>query len=363
MQPNPPPFDQLLRAILAELGDFEVIQRSLNSDCSDYQVALRDGRSLLIEMKAYKRITPASAESACLMLRRRSDESGVEPVLYAAVVSKRTAEIAKEHRVSWMDFVGNCRLVFPGHGIYVNQSGIRNIYGKTAAKNLNIFSSKSSRVVRVMLQEPARAWQLGELAKHPDVRVSPGLMSRIKKSMVDEGYAWMSSGHLRLKRPKVLLRDWVDDYRTTPHKQTAFYMRGDLEAIEKNVAAWFSDANIEHALSHFSAAWRLAPEVRYSVATFLVSAEAIRDDSLAQFREQCGARTVDSGANLMLQIPDDESHFNGRSADPIQMTSPLQTYLDLMAMQGRGEEAAQAVYDKFLEAAFSEATQAAENLA
>lgn len=358
-----PPFDQLLMEILSEFGDFEVAAHSRMDTCTDYHLGLPDGRSLQIEMKAYQRITPASAESACQMLRRRSDESGVEPVLYAAVVSKRTAEIAKEHRVSWMDFVGNCRLVFPGHGIYVNQSGIRNPFGKTAEKNLNIFSSKSSRVVRVMLQEPSRGWQLGELAKHPDVCVSPGLMSRIKKSMVDEGYAWMSNDHLRLKRPKDLLRDWGDYYRTTSPKQTTFYMRGDLEAIENNVAAWCSNANIEHALSHFSAAWRLAPEVRYSVATFLVSAEAIRDDSLLKFREQCGARTVDSGANLMLQIPDDESHFNGRSAAPILMTSPLQTYLDLMLVPGRGEEAAEAIYEKFFEESFNAAAHEAESLA
>ncbi len=45
-----------------------------------------------------------------------------------------------------------------------------------------VFSAKSSRVVRAMLQEPLREWQLNELAAHPCVRVSPGLMSRIKAS-------------------------------------------------------------------------------------------------------------------------------------------------------------------------------------
>jgi hypothetical protein len=272
-------------------------------------------------------------------------------------VSDRTAEIAKEHGVSWIDFAGNCHLILPSIGIYVHRSGIRNPFGKTMSSRLNVFSTKSSRAVRVMLQEPSRGWRLGELAEHSDVRISNGLMSRIKKSLLEDGYALMHEGELRLKSPEALLRDWVDHYRRDKPNIYSFYMRGDLQQVETQVASWCSESNIAHALSRFSAAWRLAPQVRYSVASFLVSAEAITETSLQRFRDQCGARQVDSGANLILQVPEDESHFVGRISEPLQIASPLQTYLDLMTMESRGEEAANSIYEKYLAEPFSQAAK------
>ncbi|QEG00161.1 hypothetical protein Mal15_42300 [Stieleria maiorica] len=359
MDSTPPPFEQTLAKTLADLGDFSLVPRADRG--YDYCLVAPDGSKTLIEVKAYKRVTPATAEAALRDLKRKCEVTGAEPVLYAAVISDRTAEIAVEQGVSWMDFAGNCRLVFPRQGIYVLRSGLRNPYGKTVSTNLNVFSPKSSRVVRVMLQDPIQGWQLNELAKHPDVRISPGLMSRIKKSLVADSYAVMHDGLLRLKHPEALLRDWVEHYRNVDQPRYAFYMRGELQDIENKVADWFTDCNVEHALSHLSAAWRLAPEVRYNVATFLVSNEAIRDDSLKKFREECGARRVESGANLMLQIPEDESHFSGRSSEPLQMTSPLQTFLDLMSMSGRGAEAAEPIFDKYLKQPMKAATEEARS--
>jgi len=359
----PPTFEQILSKLLSELGKFEVEFSDLKSDLGcDYRISDPSGKTFLLQVKTYQRLTPAVAEGAFPRMENHCDRVGAEPVLYASVVSDRTAEIAKAHGVSWIDFAGNCHLVFPEHGIYVHRSGIRNPFGKTMTSKLNVFSPKSSRVVRVMLQEPSRGWQLNELAKHHDVRISGGLMSRIKKSLVEDGYALMHEGHLHLKSPKALLRDWVDHYRTDKPNEFAFYMRGDEEQIENQVAAWCSESNLEYALSRFSAAWRLAPEVRYSVASFLVSAEAVRETSLQKFRDQCGARRVESGANLVLHLPEDDSHLSGFVAEPLSTTSPLQTYLDLMSMGGRGEEAADAVYQKFLHEPLSEATQVAGGL-
>lgn len=103
------------------------------------------------------------------------------------MVSDRTSKIATQHGVSWMDCVGNCRLVFLAYGIYVRRSNIENPFGDQLPRVLNVFSSNSIRVLRAMLQEPLRGWQLNELAAHLDVRVSSGLMSRIKRSLVESG--------------------------------------------------------------------------------------------------------------------------------------------------------------------------------
>ena len=358
MTPSPPQFDQLLALLMADLGAFQILMVADGRDAGgDFRVIGPGGIDFRLVVKEYKRITPATAESICMTLKRYGEATAMQPVLFASVVSERTADIATRHEVSWMDYAGNCRLVFPAYGIYVRRSGTENPFGKQLPKVLNIFSSKSCRAVRAMLQEPLRGWQLNELASHPEVRVSPGLMSRIKRSLVEGGYAVMQEGQLRLKRPDDLLEDWVNQYRTHRPREYSFYMRGELEQVEQQVANWCSKTTSQFALSRFSAAWRLAPEVRYHVASFMVPAIAILAEPIMDLVNNYGARKVDSGANLILQISDDESYFSNRLGETLQTTSPLQTYLDLKVMNGRGEEAAMAIYDKYFQQQFMGATE------
>ncbi len=355
-----PNFERLFAPLLGELGLFQVSKTTGGTDhTSDFRVIAPDSSEFRLQVKGYKRITPSTAESACLALKRSGEENGHEPVLFAAVVSDRTAEIALKYGVSWMDYAGNCRLVFPSQRIYIRRSGIENPFGKQLPKLLNVFSSKSSRVVRAMLHEPLHAWQLKELAKHPDVQISPGLMSRIKRTLMDEGYAVMDEGKLRLTRPDDLLDDWVQHYRNHKPLEQNFYMRGDLEQVEQTVANWSSKTNTLCALSRYSAAWQLAPDVRYNVASFMVSKDASLDESITELTRNYGARPVETGSNLVLQICDDESYLSHRLGNSLQTTSALQTYLDVRAMNGRGEEAAMAIYEKFLKQPFKEATERA----
>ncbi|MDP1561178.1 MAG: type IV toxin-antitoxin system AbiEi family antitoxin [Pirellulaceae bacterium] len=358
MTPHPPQLDRLLAEILAELGAFQVSMLSGESDPYRHvRVLGPSGADFRLEVKEYKRITPATAESACLALNRQGKATGAQPVLFASIVSDRTSEIATEYGVSWMDYVGNCRLVFPAFGIYVRRSGLANPHGKQLPKVLNVFSAKSSRVIRAMLQEPLRGWQLNELAAHPDVRISPGLMSRIKCSLIEGGYTVMQAGKIRLKRPDDLLDDWVNHYRNHKPKEYNFYLRGELPHVEQQIAEWCSRSLDRYALSRFSAAWRLAPEVRYHVASFMVPARATVAEPWIDLASHYGARKVDSGANLVLQVVDDESYFGNRLGDTIPTTSPLQTYLDLKAMEGRGEEAAMAIYGTYFKQSFANATE------
>jgi hypothetical protein len=198
---------------------------------------------------------------------------------------------------------------------------------------------------------------VNELARHPGVRVSPGLMSRIKRSLVEGGYAVMREGLIRLKRPDDLLDDWVNHYRTHKPREYSFYMRGELEQVEQQIAQWCSKSTSQFALSRFSAAWRLAPEARYTVASLMVPTIAILAEPFNDLITNYGARKVDSGANLVLQVSDDESYFNNRLGETLPTTSPLQTYLDLRVMDGRGEDAAMAIYEKCMKQQFTEATE------
>ena len=123
------------------------------------------------------------------------------------------------------------------------------------------------------------------------------------------------------------------------------YFLGDTEAAEEAVANWCRANGLKYALAGFSAAWRLAADVRSSwprsMSTIVDSITVL--DKLAKFK---GGKHIKSGANLLLWRPFDRSVLAGsRSGNTtvLPVTSATQTYLDLKRLAGRGEEAAGAV--------------------
>jgi hypothetical protein len=61
------------------------------------------------------------------------------------------------------------------------------------------------------------------------------------------------------------------------------------------------------------------------------------------------AKQVDTGVNCTLWLTDDPAVFaDVREVDGVKVVSPLQLYLDLRVLAGRGEEAAQEILEKEL---------------
>jgi len=60
-------------------------------------------------------------------------------------------------------------------------------------------------------------------------------------------------------------------------------------------------------------------------------------------------KVVTSGGNLLLFIPYDDGVFYGSSkVNEIQVASEIQLYLDLQGFRGRGEEAAEVLYERIV---------------
>ncbi|MDA1055115.1 MAG: type IV toxin-antitoxin system AbiEi family antitoxin [Planctomycetota bacterium] len=356
-------FEELLRDIFAELGEFESIWEARDGDVrSDVMmVSKSSSQTYRFDVKVRERITPQIADDLFERLQQEPLPERVVRIVYAPVISARVAEIARQHGISFIDYAGNCHIVDRSEGLLISRTGIPNEASSRTQKTADPFSPKSSRIVRAMLHEPERGWQVSELASHPDVDVSVGLVSKVKRALVRESYAIVRDRLLYLKQPLDLLAAWTRDY-PGPSSQRQFYMRGETEEIESKVAAWCEKSNIEYALARFSAAWRHAPEVRYSVASLYVGSEALSPRWLESLRVDCGAKEVESGANLVLLTAFDRSVFVRRLAAPEQTSSPLQTYLDLQSLAGRGSEAAEAVFEKHLRKAL-ESTGAEKGVA
>ena len=109
------------------------------------------------------------------------------------------------------------------------------------------------------------------------------------------------------------------------------YAMADISGMEAGIARACERSRTRYALAGFSAGARLAPNVRYSRATAFI------DGNVMNVAEELGAREVTSGANLWLFTPYDAGVFyDSRTVDGVSVTSPIQTYLDLRQIKGRG---------------------------
>jgi hypothetical protein len=99
------------------------------------------------------------------------------------------------------------------------------------------------------------------------------------------------------------------------------------------------------ALASFSAAEQYAPYVRQASTYFY--ADAIGADRL---RSHLGLTVPEKGANVIVRIPDEDGVlFDAQAAgNDLMMTSPVQTYLDLMQAGERGEEGARHLRSQLL---------------
>jgi hypothetical protein len=106
---------------------------------------------------------------------------------------------------------------------------------------------------------------------------------------------------------------------------------------------------VHAAYAAFSAAEMLAPAVRQP--RLWVMAAPFCADQLVQV---LSAKEVESGDNLVLFVPPDEGPLFNAQQRPggAACTSPLQTYVDVAHLSGRGEEAAAAILEQVLKPAW-----------
>jgi hypothetical protein len=261
----------------------------------------------------------------------------------APYISPRVAELCREQNVCYLDGVGNCRIATPG--LFVHVSGRPN-RPASAKATVDPFSRKSSRVVRLLLTHPEQGWQVQQLAQQADV--SLGLASKVKNALLEEAYLEERDRLLYLRDPAKLLQGWAAQYR--PHvKRLQLFAIARPSETEARLANWCQANGITYALTQLSAAWRYSPMVRYDKSVVYIDKKVASETNLKTLLGHIDAREVDTGANCTLWITDDPAVFSDtREVDGVKVVSPLQLYLDLKVLAGRGEDAAQEILEKEL---------------
>ena len=131
---------------------------------------------------------------------------------------------------------------------------------------------------------------------------------------------------------------WTKVYRFDRCVQRRYFTL--LKEAELNQRLRSLEGQLTYALAAFSAANVQAPHVRQP-RTWLYGNPS-QESSLARYLE---AKLVDTGQNLVLLLSEDRGVFYGPEQNPSvpTCTNPVQTYVDLLRVGGRGQEAADAL--------------------
>lgn len=289
---------------------------------------------LICEVKSHGQ--PRTVREAALQLRYYCDHAGGDAygVFLAPFLSQASQQICKEHGVGFVDFEGNCRLVFDG--VFIE----RLVATKPSVERRDlrsVFAPKSAQVLRVLMRDPARRWKVTDLAH--EAGVSLGHVSNVRTALLEREWAQADSDGLWVSDPEALLGTWREAYRR-PGKRHAFYTALHGKALQEAVRGRLLDAERFGGvmLGSFSAAQWLAPFARATTESFYADRHGI--DAL---RHALELSSIAKGENVVVMELDDDGLFRDalKPAPGIRCTGLVQTYLDLWISGERGKEAAE----------------------
>lgn len=213
----------------------------------------------------------------------------------------------------------------------------------------NIFSDRSSLVLRALLREPEKKWTLSALVKEG---VSLGLASDVLSKAETQGYVERVSkgpeSYTRLIRKDDLLKDWLSTYSFERNTQ-AYYLSTDKDFL-RNCAQYLSQNKKRFALTLYSASRLISPYVKDD--RHFIYWDLDREEFpgfLKQIETQLNLYKLVQGGNVCFVLPFYRSAAfkDSKAIKGYPVVSNLQLYLDLMTFPPTGSEEAQHLISHF----------------
>jgi hypothetical protein len=210
----------------------------------------------------------------------------------------------------------------------------------------NVFDTKSSRIVRVLLIEPNRTWTLRSLAE--EAEVSLGLTSYVTSALVQMGFGSRDEGNrFGLTDAYRLIRHWAASYNYLFANKFSEYYTFDTEfnVFISRFTRLPTQVKSKYALTLHAAAWLVAPYVKPTDFHIYVYPDIGKGlEALVRILK---ISPVEKSGNVKLVAPYDEGVFYcSRLINGVRIVSPVQIYVDLFNHPGRGEEAAEKTLEK-----------------
>lgn len=206
----------------------------------------------------------------------------------------------------------------------------------------NIFTPKSSRILRVLLVNVGRDWNERKIAKAADV--STGMAHYVCKALIRLGYlARNEFNRIVLIDPLRLLKRWAayHQYDNANRFLDYYTFEREVEKIIQNIA----EIDLPYAATVLTGAYLIAPYVRPVDLHFYVS----NKESAEKIAEKLDLNPTPRGGNIKFVIPYDEGVFHGsHEVKSVKVVSNIQLYVDLYNYPARGEEAASRLLEEIL---------------
>jgi hypothetical protein len=253
-------------------------------------------------------------------------------LIVAPFISRDGAQICRDLGIGFVDHSGNCLLNL--NGLYVERTGNVNKF-KKPREIQSLFSPKSSRVIRCLLSDPKRSWTLKGLTT--ETGVSIGLIHRIATGLENNFFAKKELRAFKLEDPARLLEAWREEYFRRAPKWTRY--------VIKTAAIKDALGKVKTAATHHGVRYAFTGPSGASLISSYLAVTAVHlyvDVLREEFLEEIKADQVSSEGNMLIRVVEQENEFIGsRQVKGFYVVSDLQLYLDLWAMGGRGQEAAE----------------------
>lgn len=254
------------------------------------------------------------------------------PVVVAPYISPESQRLCREAGVGYLDLTGNVFLRFDG--ILVDRRSAE-APPRAKAKLRRLFSPKSSRVLRVLLEQPKAEWTLAQLATEAAISLRTAHLAI--NALEEKAVVEKRRGAIALQKPGELLDLWAPNYRLDQHRQHTFYtfLRNPRE-LAARLTAHAAAHKEQIALTLHSGAALVAPFVRSAD----VHAYVLGD--LERLVKALDLRPVETGGTVHLFQPYDEGVFyRVRTIRGVRVVCNTQLYLDLVNYPARGREQAE----------------------
>ena len=274
---------------------------------------------------------------------KKNRMKGKYPVIIGKYLSKNQREICREENVFYIDLVGNFYIHYPG--VYIDKEVESKGFPSEEIER-NPFSDKASLILRKLLKESDKPWQIRKLAM--ELKLSPGYVSKIAKRLNELNYALFNSLEgLKLKNRDALLEDWFHRYNYKKNKDFKYFC---LAKGPEDILARLKKINIpykiNYALSFHAGAYLISPHAVFNEVHIYVSDR----ESMNFFVDKLNLKPAVQGANLIILFPyyKYSVFYNKQKIKNLRVVSDIQLYLDLYKYPLRGIEQAEHLYEKRL---------------
>ena len=234
--------------------------------------------------------------------------------------------------VNYLDLAGRGRVIGQGLVYVVTpQLALRDVVKSPSSP----FAQKASRVVRVLLGNPKRAWRLSEVAAR--VAGNPGNVHRILAALIELGMVERDEDAYLVADPGSMLEAWSDQAQP-PRERFVLPTHGELRDTVADLVGHMDGAVV---VSGELAAEELAPHLpAQSAIVHCLDPRAFSTLPRDAGRVPQLAGRVRSD-EILVDLADEGYGDLRTESHGLPLAAPQQIYVDLARDRGRGREAAE----------------------